>query len=72
MLERTGIDAVLMRFRSGADLFADDASPFKFAERILKKKLHAREVHEGYNLRFGHKAAGDVNLLEEFGQESGI
>jgi riboflavin kinase/FMN adenylyltransferase len=47
-------------------------TPRQFAERILKKKLHAREVHEGYNFRFGHKAAGDVNLLMQLGQEMGF
>jgi riboflavin kinase / FMN adenylyltransferase len=69
LLERTGIDAVLM-LPFGRDLSL--MTPRQFAERILKKKLHAREVHEGYNFRFGHKAAGDVNLLEEFGQEMGF
>ena len=47
-------------------------TPRQFAERILKKKLHAREVHEGFNFRFGHKAAGDVNTLTEFGREMGF
>jgi riboflavin kinase / FMN adenylyltransferase len=47
-------------------------TPRQFAERILKKKLHAREVHEGYNFRFGHKAAGDTNMLAEFGREMGF
>jgi len=69
LLEATGIDAVLML------PFARDLSlmtPRQFAERILKKKLHAREVHEGYNFRFGHKAAGDVNLLAQLGDEMGF
>src|SRR6202167_5625463 len=68
-LESTGVDAVLIL------LFGRDLSlmtPRQFAERILKRKLHAREVHEGYNFRFGHKAAGDVNLLAQFGQELGF
>jgi len=47
-------------------------TPRQFAERILKKKLHAREVHEGYNFHFGHKAAGDVGLLSELGREMGF
>jgi riboflavin kinase/FMN adenylyltransferase len=38
----------------------------------LKKRLQAREVHEGYNFRFGHKAAGDVKLLAQLGQEMGF
>jgi riboflavin kinase / FMN adenylyltransferase len=47
-------------------------TPRQFAERVLKKKLHAREVHEGFNFRFGHKAAGDVNILADFGRELGF
>ncbi|MGA8622489.1 MAG: bifunctional riboflavin kinase/FAD synthetase [Candidatus Sulfotelmatobacter sp.] len=69
LLEDTGIDAVLM-LPFGRDLSL--MTPRQFAERILKKKLHAREVHEGYNFRFGHKAAGDVNLLTQLGQEMGF
>ena len=69
LLENTGVDVVLLL------PFARDLSlmtPRQFAERILKKKLHAREVHEGFNFRFGHKAAGDVKTLAEFGQEMGF
>jgi len=69
LLEETGIDAVLM-LPFGRDLSL--LTPRQFTERILKKKLHAREVHEGYNFRFGHKAAGDVNMLTQFGQEMGF
>jgi riboflavin kinase / FMN adenylyltransferase len=69
LLEGTGIDAVLV-LPFGRDLSL--MTPRQFAERILKKKLHVREVHEGYNFRFGHKAAGDVNLLTQFGQEMGF
>ncbi len=69
LLEATGIDAVLI-LPFGRDLSL--MTPRQFAERILKKKLHAREVHEGYNFRFGHKAAGDVNLLSQLGQEMGF
>jgi riboflavin kinase/FMN adenylyltransferase len=69
LLEGTGLDAVLV-LPFGRDLSL--MTPRQFAERILKKKLHAREVHEGYNFRFGHKAAGDVNLLTQLGQEMGF
>ena len=68
-LEGTGIDAVLL-LPFGRDLSL--MTPRQFAERILKKKLHAREVHEGFNFRFGHKAAGDTQLLTEFGREMGF
>src|SRR5215471_21292647 len=69
LLESTGIDAVLM-LPFGRDLSL--LTPRQFAERILKKKLHACEVHEGYNFHFGHKAAGDVNMLADFGREMGF
>jgi riboflavin kinase/FMN adenylyltransferase len=69
LLETTGIDAVLI-LAFGRDLSL--MTPRQFAERILKKKLHAREVHEGYNFRFGHKAGGDVNLLAQLGREMGF
>jgi riboflavin kinase / FMN adenylyltransferase len=69
LLETTGIDAVLV-LPFGRDLSL--MTPRQFAERILKKKLHAREVHEGFNFRFGHKAAGDVNVLTQLGQEMGF
>ena len=69
LLESTGVDAVLL-LPFGRDLSL--MTPRQFAERILKKKMHAREVHEGFNFRFGHKAAGDVNMLGDFGREMGF
>lgn len=69
LLEATGIDAVLV-LPFGRELSL--LTPRQFAEQILKKNLQAVEVHEGYNFRFGHKAAGDVELLMQFGQEMGF
>jgi riboflavin kinase/FMN adenylyltransferase len=69
LLETTEVDAVLL-LPFGRDLSL--MTPRQFAERILKKKLHAREVHEGFNFRFGHKASGDMNMLAEFGREMGF
>jgi riboflavin kinase / FMN adenylyltransferase len=69
LLEATGIDTVLLL------PFSRDLSlmtPHQFAHEILKKRLHASEVHEGYNFRFGHKAAGNVRTLREFGAEMGF
>ena len=68
-LESTGVDAVLL-LPFGRDLSL--MTPREFAEQILKQKLHAREVHEGFNFRFGHKAEGDMDLLVEFGREMGF
>src|ERR1017187_10335816 len=69
LLEATGAAAVVL-LPFGRDLSL--MTPRQFAERILKKKLRAREVHEGFNFRFGHKAAGDMNLLAELGREMGF
>jgi riboflavin kinase / FMN adenylyltransferase len=69
LLAATGIDAVLLL------PFSRDLSlmtPHQFAHEILKKRLHAREVHEGFNFRFGHKAAGDIAMLREFGRTMGF
>jgi riboflavin kinase/FMN adenylyltransferase len=69
LLANCGLDAVLLLpFTRDLSLL----TPRQFAERILKKKLHACEVHEGYNFHFGHKAAGNVNALTEFGREMGF
>src|SRR5208282_3145161 len=69
LLEATGVDAVLLL------PFSRDLSlmtPHQFAHEILKRRLHAREVHEGYNFHFGHKASGDIELLRELGGEMGF
>jgi len=69
LLEQTGIDAVLLLpFTRDVSLM----SPQEFVRQILCEGLHAVEVHEGYNFHFGHKAAGDVNLLAELGRELGF
>jgi riboflavin kinase/FMN adenylyltransferase len=69
LLEATGIDAVLLL------PFARDLSlmePEEFARRILAEGLHAREVHEGFNFRFGHKGGGTVETLSELGRDMGF
>ena len=68
-LEGTGIDAVLvLPFTRDLSLM----TPREFAERVLKDGLRAREINEGFNFRFGHKAAGDVKMLAELGREMGF
>ncbi|HKN35676.1 MAG TPA: bifunctional riboflavin kinase/FAD synthetase [Terriglobales bacterium] len=69
LLRETGLDAVLLLpFTRDLSLM----TPHQFAHNVLKHHLHAREVHEGYNFRFGHKAAGDVTQLSQFGREMGF
>ncbi len=69
LLEKTGIDAVaLIPFTRDLSLM----NPRDFVKCILCDRMRAVEVHEGYNFRFGHKAAGDVNLLKQLGAEFGF
>jgi riboflavin kinase/FMN adenylyltransferase len=69
LLQASGVDAVLLLpFTRDLSLM----TPQQFAEEILKQCLHSREVHEGFNFHFGHKAAGDVDLLTELGKKVGF
>lgn len=69
LLEAAGLDAVLLLpFTRDLSLM----TPQRFARDVLKRGLHAREVHEGYNFRFGHKGAGDVKLLTDLGRKLGF
>lgn len=66
LLESTGVDAVLLLpFTIDLSLTA----PRDFAARILQNGLRAKEVHEGFNFRFGHKASGEIEALKKFGEE---
>lgn len=47
-------------------------TPEEFAHDVLVESLHAAEVVVGENFRFGHKAAGDVALLERLGRRFGF
>lgn len=46
-------------------------SPEAFAHDVLVEHLHAALVVVGENFRFGHRAAGDVALLEQLGRTFG-
>ena len=47
-------------------------SPLEFVDRVLVGALHAAAVVVGANFRFGARAAGDVALLREAGEERGF
>jgi riboflavin kinase/FMN adenylyltransferase len=47
-------------------------SPQEFVERVLMHGLQIRAVLVGENFRFGHKQAGDVNLLRKMGAQHGF
>jgi riboflavin kinase / FMN adenylyltransferase len=64
LLAEQGIDATLT-------LTFDDAlaamSPTEFVESILVNSLKSKIVVVGEGFRFGHKGAGDVEVLRELG-----
>jgi len=69
LLEQTHVDAVLvLPFTRDLSLMTAE----EFARRVLADTLHAREVHEGYNFHFGHKAQGNINTLAELGKQCGF
>ena len=69
LIAATGVEATLM-LPFTVDL--SELTPEEFAGHILKDHLHASEVHEGANFRFGHQASGDVSSLKEFGRKMGF
>ncbi len=69
LLEQTKVDAVLvLPFTRDLSMM----SAHDFARDVLAGTLHAREVHEGYNFHFGHKAQGNINTLDALGEELGF
>ena len=63
--ERIGLDAALvLRFDRALSL----VSPEDFIQRILVECLHVGTILVGVNFCFGHRGAGDVRLLAEFGK----
>lgn len=47
-------------------------SPEEFVRRLLVERLGVRAVLVGDNFRFGHRAAGNVHLLQELGRKLGF
>jgi riboflavin kinase/FMN adenylyltransferase len=69
LLAQTGIDAtVVIPF---TEEFSH-LSAHEFADGVLRRTLHAVEVHEGDNFRFGHEAQAGTAELQRMGQELGF
>jgi len=67
--EQMGLDAALvLRF----DLALSKMSPEEFIEKIVVRGLRTGAILVGSNFRFGHRGAGDVRLLGEFGKRDGF
>jgi riboflavin kinase/FMN adenylyltransferase len=69
LLEELGIDALcIVPFTREFSRLEPD----EFAHHMLVANLHAAAVVVGSNFRFGHRAAGDVDLLAQLGQQYGF
>jgi riboflavin kinase / FMN adenylyltransferase len=64
-----GIDAVLV---AHFDAALAKLSPEDFVDRYLVNAMRAQTVLIGGNFRFGHKQAGDAELLAELGRKCGF
>ena len=67
--DAAGIEAALV-LRFDAELAKVSAEDF--VRRFLVETMRAKCVMIGGNFRFGHKQAGDVNLLRKLGQQWGF
>jgi riboflavin kinase/FMN adenylyltransferase len=66
LLAGLGVDAVcVLAFTPEFSRLAPD----EFVRSVLAERLHARWVVVGENFRFGHRAKGDVALLNELGEK---
>jgi riboflavin kinase/FMN adenylyltransferase len=69
LLRGTDLDAVVVL---AFDRELSSWAPERFVSDILVDGLGARHVVVGEGWRFGHKAAGDSDLLTKLGEESGF
>jgi riboflavin kinase/FMN adenylyltransferase len=69
LLSTTGIDAVVV-FSFTAEFSRQSAE--SFARDVLLHRLHAVEVHEGDNFRFGYRAEAGVDELRALGTQLGF
>ncbi|KDA53796.1 hypothetical protein EG19_02165 [Thermoanaerobaculum aquaticum] len=69
LLAQTGLD-VLVELTFTREFAATSAD--RFARGFLYDRLHPREVHLGFNFRFGQGREGDVAFLQAVGGELGF
>ena len=66
LLAQTGLDlALVLPF----DETLRHLSARDFATQVLQQSLHATEIHEGENFRFGHDAQAGINDLTALGAD---
>jgi riboflavin kinase / FMN adenylyltransferase len=69
LLAETGIDAALVLPFTEALRHLNARA---FASEILADGIHATEIHEGENFRFGYQAEAGIDGLESLGRELGF
>ena len=69
LLRAAGVDDVLV---INFTLELASRTPAEFADQVLVGQLEAAEVVVGQNFRFGHRRAGDVDVLRALGEERGF
>ena len=69
LLERSGIDGLLIL---PFTLEFSRWSPEKFVEEVLVRTLRAETVFVGENFHFGHRQAGNPQMLQELGERFGF
>ncbi|HSM85831.1 MAG TPA: bifunctional riboflavin kinase/FAD synthetase [Candidatus Limnocylindrales bacterium] len=69
LMARCGLDAlVVIPFTRDFSMTTAE----EFARDILSRRLNAKEVYEGENFHFGHKAQGTPQRLQELGRQLGF
>lgn len=69
LMEETGVELLaVVEF----DEDFSHLSPEEFVSSVLSDGLGAQSAHVGHDWRFGHRAAGDVELLIGLGKEHGF
>jgi riboflavin kinase/FMN adenylyltransferase len=66
LLAGLGVDAVMVL---PFTFELSQVGPDEFVQSVLVDRLHAARVVVGENFRFGHRARGDVALLQELGEK---
>ncbi|MDQ4064843.1 MAG: bifunctional riboflavin kinase/FAD synthetase [Actinomycetota bacterium] len=69
LLATTGVDEVVVIPFTRA---LSEWSPERFVDEVLVRGVNARAVFVGEGWRFGHKRAGDVDVLSKLGNENGF
>jgi riboflavin kinase/FMN adenylyltransferase len=69
LMREEGIEQVLIL---PFDRHVAQLSPEQFVQQVLVQKLKVRAVLVGHDFRFGHKQAGNVEVLQELGRKFGF